>query len=172
MTEDFVIKSELSSDHWPFLKVKDERVLDIGCGRWTQDQHDEFSPIFFHNQGANFVLGVDICGGSIEYFKDKTKHIDNIDFKLMRITNHMQVIELVKDYNITTLKCDIEGGESGLLNLKPEDIELVKYMAIEYHSQKLRDYFLNIYESWGFKLSLKCNFGKALPELGVLYFTR
>ena len=160
--------SENSSDHWPFFDVENKNVLDIGCGIWYTEEMEETSPIYF-GRTANLVVGIDGNGGDIERYIDYVGENSKYVFKRMRITTAEQVKELIEEYSITALKCDIEGGEISLLDLTSEDLKNVTDIAIEFHNNELKDGFLEKIPEWGFDIKVFANFKRAPLHMGVIY---
>jgi len=117
--EKFLIVSENSSDHWPFFNIENKNVLDIGCGIWYTKDMEETSPIWFANK-ANMVIGIDGNKGDIQRYKDYVGDNSKYVFREMRITDAEQVRELINEYSITALKCDIEGAENLLFAINNE----------------------------------------------------
>ena len=139
-TINYIIKSEDSTDHWPYFDVDNHNVLDLGCGRWHTPDFEQLSPIYFSKK-ANLVIGVDCSQDEINFFNDKTKDNPKFTFISECINNSKQVIDMISKYNITALKCDIEGAEEALLDLTKEDLSVIKEFAIEFHSDFLKEEF-------------------------------
>jgi len=170
--EYFSITSENSSVHWPYFDTEDKVVLDLGCGRWDVQNHDELSPIFF-SKTAKHVIGVDSDPKEVEYFKETATPPEKFTFLHLSITSPSTVSELIKKYSVNAVKCDIEGYEYSLLGLTEEDFRNINEFALEYHTPELREAFLNKYPEWGFNL-----FGKGVftsvgnDNMGVLLFKK
>lgn len=170
--EYFTITSEDSSVHWPHFNTQDKVVLDLGCGRWFSENYDEFSPIYFAKT-AKHVIGVDSDPKEIEYFKETATPLEKFTFLHLSITSPITVSELIEEYSVNALKCDIEGYEHCLLGLTEENLRNVNEFALEYHTPELREAFLNKYTEWGFDL-----FGKGVftsvgnDDMGVLLFKK
>jgi hypothetical protein len=79
------------------------------------------------------------------------------------------VKEMMTKYNITALKCDIEGAEEHLLNLTKDDLKSIDELAIEYHSEKLKQDFTSKVVEWGFNINVKANFMNTPDYMGVLF---
>lgn len=149
VTEHF-IASEDSSIHWEPFDSKDHVVLDIGCGRWGVDKLEETSPIYFANQGAVRVIGVDMNYDDIQYYKTNTEGNDKYIFICDTVTNRTEVVELINEYNPTALKIDIEGWETALLECSAQELENIREIAIEYHSVELNRLSYKKIVEWGF----------------------
>ena len=169
--EKFLIVSENSSDHWPFFDIENKNVLDIGCGIWYTEDMEETSPIWFANR-ANMVVGIDGNGGDIQRYQDYVGDNPKYVFREMRITDAEQVRELINEYSITALKCDIEGGEIALLDLTAEDLVNVSSIAIEFHNDELKEGFLQKIPEWGFNIEVYANFAATPLYMGVIYGTK
>lgn len=169
--EEYLIKSENSSDHWPFFDVENENVLDIGCGIWYTKEMEETSPIYFAKK-ANLVVGVDGNSGDIIKYKNYVNGNSKYIFEDMRIDNVEQVRNLIGEHSITALKSDIEGGEITLLDLTTEDLADVSKIAIEFHTHELKDSFMKKIPEWGFQIKLVASFAATPSNLGVIYGTK
>jgi len=168
---DYIIESENSTDHWPFFKTSGHNVLDLGCGRWYTDKKEELSPFYF-GRDANLVVGVDYNAQDIEYYTQETEGDPKYVFKAMNLINAEQFKELINTYNITALKCDIEGDEVHMLKLTKQDLINISEIAIEYHSEDLRDKFIAKLEEWGFSINTFANFARTPISLGVLFCSK
>jgi hypothetical protein len=164
----YSIESEDSTKHWPYFSVDNKNVLDLGCGRWHTSDYNELSPIFFA-KSASLVVGVDCNPDDIIFYKEKTKGNSKFIFIHQCITNIEQVKELLVTNKITALKCDIEGAEKILLDLTKDDLELVDELAIEFHSEKLKQDFTTNVVEWGFNIKVKANFVNTPDYMGVLF---
>lgn len=165
---DYTINSENSSDHWIHFNIAGKNVLDLGCGRWNTTDFHESSPIFFAKK-ANLVVGVDCSQDEINFYEEKTKGDSKFVFKHQYINNSSQVKEMITKYNITALKCDIEGAEEYLLDLTKDDLKSIDELAIEHHNEKLKHEFTNKVVEWGFNIKIKSNFMNIPDYMGVLF---
>lgn len=165
---DYLIQSENSSDHWPFFEIDNENVLDLGCGIWYTEDMEETSPVYFSKK-ANLVVGCDSNNDDLVKYREYCKDIPNVTFKHVIIQNANQVRELLLEHSITALKCDIEGFEIALADLTSDDLSSVTKIAIEFHTDELKDLFLQKIPEWGFKIILKASFARTPPHLGVIY---
>ena len=164
------IHTEDSSIHWTHFNTTDQNVLDLGCGRWHNNNDEELSPIYF-GRTANKVIGVDAHGGDIEFYINYTNNDPKFTFIYKHITNVNEVREWLTEYNITALKSDIEGDEKILLELTDEDLINVRELAIEYHNDSLKQDFLIKAKEWNFNLKAEGKFVN-IDNMGVLFFTR
>lgn len=171
MIENYIINSENSTDHWGFFKSENEKVLDIGCGRWDVTDINEMSPFYF-GRNADTVIGVDAKLEDIEFFITQSLNNDKYKFYCKTINSPDQVIELLNNHQISAFKCDIEGAEYCLLGISSKDWLNVNYMAIEYHSADLKESFLKKIPEWGLKIRLMAKFNNVPDHMGVIYATR
>jgi SAM-dependent methyltransferase len=167
----YTITSENSTDHWPYFNVDNHNVLDLGCGRWYTKDTEELSPIFFGKK-ANTVIGVDSNPDDIIFYKNETLNNPKFTFIHEGINNVDQVKRLLKEYSITALKSDIEGGEFILLDLTEDDLKNVTQLAIEFHSEVLKEAFINKVVEWGFNIDVKANFAQTPDYMGVLFCSK
>lgn len=168
---DYTIESENSTHHWPYFITENHNVLDLGCGRWYTSIFDELSPIFFAKK-ANSVVGVDCSQDEINFFNEETKGSSKFCFIHQCISNSNQVKELIVKHNITALKCDIEGAEEHLLDLTKDDLDSIKELAIEFHSEFLKIEFKKKVIEWGFNIKVKANFKNTPDFIGVVFCSK
>lgn len=170
---EFIINSENSTEHWPYFNTENHNVLDLGCGKWFlyTDNIEEYSPIFF-GRNANKVIGVDANKDDIDFYIEKTVDNPKYVFICQYLTNVDEVRSLLKEYSITALKSDIEGAESMLLDLTKEDLENVKEMAIEFHTQELKDAFASKVIDWGFQIKANAKFAQSYDYTGVVFCSK
>jgi hypothetical protein len=168
---DYTIPSENSSDHWPYFDVDNKNVLDIGCGIWYTKDMEETSPIFFAKT-ANYVVAIDSNDGDIEKFKEYVKEDKKFTFKKVIVTDAQQIRDLITEYSINALKCDIEGHERVLLGLTNEDLESVTEMAIEFHTHDLKDSFMKKIPEWGYNIKCVANFAATPDNMGVIFASK
>lgn len=167
----YIINSENSVDHWPYFNVDNHNVLDLGCGRWHTPDFEQLSPIYFSKK-ANLVVGVDCSEDEISFFTDKTKENSKYVFIHQCIDNSEQVKDMISKHNITALKCDIEGAEEALLDLTKEDLSVIKELAIEFHTDFLREEFKKKVIEWGFNIKVVASFVNTLDNMGVLFCSK
>ena len=164
------IHTEDSSVHWTYFDTINQNVLDLGCGRWHSNNYEELSPIYF-GRTADKVIGVDANGGCIDFYIDYTNNDSKFTFIYKHITDVNEVREWLVKYNITALKCDIEGDEKLLLDLTTDDLINVKELAIEYHNDSLKQDFLIKAKEWGFNLKAEGKFVN-VDNMGVLFYSK
>jgi len=167
--ENYLITSEESYNHWKFFNCVGHNVLDLGCGRYGFVlPFEQYSPIYFGENGANKVIGVDGLDSEIEFYQNS---VSNEKYKFITfLVNSGDVIKkFINDYNITAIKCDIEGDERYFSNLSTEDMNSIKEMAVEYHSFSMKNMMINKLNEWGFTIKVDANFQDTVPEMGVLF---
>ena len=165
------IISERSQDHWPYFEVKDKNVLDLGCGRHQTYQKEDHSPCYFLDQGANKVIAIDASQAEVDYYLG-LYGTDNPTFYVERneIHNSQQVLDYIKKYDITAIKCDIEGYETCFYDITKEDLENITSIAIEYHCADRRENTLKKLQEWEFNLIAEGLFTYChAPNMGVLF---
>lgn len=124
------IHSESPVDHWRFLPIENEVILDLGCG--INSEHTP-TPVYWINNKARFVAGVDPSQQSYDWFKQ--------NFNLRNFVNHMDYVDRIEKFELylgyyrpTVLKMDIEGGELYLNGLNPKYLDGIRHIGIEYHN--------------------------------------
>lgn len=167
----YIIESENSTDHWPYFNVDNHNVLDLGCGRWYTKDTEELSPIFFGKK-ANKVIGVDSNLDDINFYMNETLNNPKFTFIHENINNANQVKTLLDKYSITALKSDIEGGEVILLDLTKDDLKNITQLAIEFHSESLKEAFTSKVVEWGFVINVKASFARTPDYMGVLFCSK
>lgn len=173
MNFDYVLQSEDASEHWKFFDVKDHVVLDLGCGRWYTEKFEEFGPIYFRNQGAKLVVGIDSSKDEIDYFQESVNGDPHYIFECMEIKTSHDILNLLQRYpTISALKCDIEGHERVLLELHSDDLQNITELAIEYHSKELNTAFVDKVKEWGFDIKLNASMTTNEDRIGVLFCSR
>jgi hypothetical protein len=177
---DFMITSEDSRDHWPYVNVEGKVLLDLGCGRAVahSDEYQQ-SPLFFgETLKASKVIGVD---GNPEFNYSEVERLKNFvetekinvdgkyTFIWKMILSPDDLRNLIKNYNITAIKCDIEGYETNFYTLTKEDLELVDVFALEYHQFDILETMTKKFEEWGFTIYAEGKFEYVhAPQAGVL----
>jgi hypothetical protein len=165
------IISERSQDHWPYFEVEGENVLDLGCGRHQTYQKQDHSPCYFLDQGANKVVAVDASPIEVDYYmglydaNDPTFYIERNE-----ITESKQILDYIQKYDITAIKCDIEGYETCFYDITKKDLDNVKSIAIEYHCNDRREAIVKKLEEWQFNITAEGVFTYChAPNMGVLF---
>lgn len=126
-----IIHTEEPTEHWGFLPLKDETVLDLGCGINNQEYMP--TPMHWITNGAKFVVGVDSSQQSYEWFKS--------NYSLKNFINIMDYVDRIEKFELylgyykpTIVKIDVEGSELFLNGLRPEFLSSVRHIGIEYHN--------------------------------------
>ena len=125
------IQTENPADHWKFLPIKGETILDLGCGI----NNNEFTPtpMYWIEKGAAKVIGVDPAQQSYDWFK-KNYSIKNF-INVMDYIDRIEKFELYLGYyKPTVVKIDVEGGELYLNGLDSKYLDTVKHIGVEYHN--------------------------------------
>lgn len=169
----FLIHSEKASEHWSPFDVKNKVVLDLGCGIWSGvNSFSEYSPIWFGANGATKVIALDSNENDIKYYKDNTKDDAKYEFIAKHISSTSEIESLILSNGINALKSDIEGDEKYILDIKPEVINKIEEIAIEYHTTELKYKFIAKFKDWGFDLKCMGKFTTAGENVGVLFGSR
>jgi SAM-dependent methyltransferase len=164
----YKVLSEDASDHWPYFDVNNKNVLDIGCGIWYTGDMEQTSPVFF-GKTAKKVIGIDANDSDIQKYKEYTNNDVKFIFEKILIQDVNQVRDILHKYEITALKCDIEGDERILLNLTSKDLENVTEIAIEFHTLELKDQFMKAIPEWGFEIKCIADFLGAPENMGIIF---
>lgn len=124
------IHTEAPSDHWRFLPIDGQTILDLGCG--INSEHTP-TPMYWIQNKAKFVAGVDPSAQSYEWFKT--------NFNLKNFVMHQDYVDRIEKFELylgyykpNVLKIDIEGGELYLNGLDPKYLSGVRHIGIEYHN--------------------------------------
>lgn len=169
-----IIFSENSSEHWPFLCVDGLNVLDLGMGRWGVNKVEETSPVFFKNNKAKKIIGIDCDKNEVDFFKEhfSNNYQDESEFRCMYIKSSNDLSLLLSENDINVIKCDIEGGEINLFKLKLQEYSTLQHVAIEYHSRVLLRQLLNVNNlQWKFNVINHSIFSQNL-NMGVITLSR
>ena len=151
------ITSEEPEIHWPFIKVKDKIVLDLGCGLFYSKQS---TPDWFVQEGAKQVIGVDLGNDNPSYFT----------YHQMNISSKDDILQLLDEYKPDVIKCDIEGAEVYFKDISTSDIDSVKQFAVEYHDNSLKLLMEQKITEWGFtSVNLYQLFDEDINRIGVIY---
>jgi hypothetical protein len=143
------IYTENPSEHWGFLPVENKVVLDLGCGI----NNEEFSPtpIYWKNNKAKLVVGVDASEPSYQWFK-KNYSIKGF-INIMDYVDRIEKFELYLGYyKPQIVKIDVEGAEIFLNALKPEFLEGVEHIGIEYHNLSCLISCENLFKENGYEI--------------------
>lgn len=126
-----LIESEAPSEHWRFLPIEDQVVVDLGCGI-NNTEHIP-TPIYWIQKKAKLVVGVDPSEQSYQWYKQNL-NIKNF-INVMDYVDRLEKFELYLGYyKPSVLKIDIEGSELYLNGLNPEYLSGIRHIGIEYHN--------------------------------------
>jgi|SRR6185312_10860847 len=166
-----LITSEDSSIHWKYMDVAGKTVLDLGCGLWDVKNIGEASPVYFKNKGAGKIIGVDQNGKDISVLKkyfDEQFPGDGSEFLVKSITTTSDLIELITQYQVGSIKCDIEGFEKTMFKIDKSQIKNLANISVEYHNRQLLFGLLQTLKKWGFTIINHSNFTYASQNMGVI----
>lgn len=167
-----IINSEKASVHYRFFNTNGYNVLDLGCGRYGFDlPFEEYSPIYFGRNGANKVVAVDYRPEEIDFYIQNES--DSKYIFLTNLINSPDVIRgYINDYQITAIKCDIEGDERYFSDISKDDMSNIVEMAIEYHSFEMKDMVVDKLNEWGFYIKNDLNFENTPISMGVIFASK
>ena len=148
------IESEHPEHHWCFLQVKDEIVLDLGCGFHLIEPGWENTPEYFVNKGAKKVIGVEPATHDVNVL---TASFPNHNFYVDSIDSSEKLEHYVNKNSVTSLKMDIEGYETVFVNSN-DAFSTLKYVAIESHSREILNNVINKLISLNFTIDTVCTF--------------
>ena len=167
------IQSENAEHHWPFLNTKGGILLDLGCGR--HDTHDIYqsSAIYLGEQGANKVIAIDGRESEIQYFNTINPNKEKYTFIHKFINSSEDIIDLIKRYNPTIIKCDIEEFETNFYNITKEDMINIVEFGLEYHTFEILSKMTEKIKEWGFEIHTEAKFSFVnAPQMGVLFCSK
>jgi len=159
------ITSETPEVHWQHLYLKGKRVLDLGCGFWTEPERKENygTPHHFIGQKPEFYMGVDQNAGDIKMFSAQYPEYKFINES---VSSPEQVMAWIAEHKITHLKADIECAEGHIFRI-PTAMTLQK-VAIETHNQELHEECQRWIERIGMKVT-RIDDVSFCPEILVIY---
>lgn len=167
------IQSENSEHHWPFLNTEGKILLDLGCGRHDTSDLSQSSAIYLGEKGAIKVIAIDGRESEINYFNENNLNPNKYTFLNMFINTPNDVRNLLKEYNPTVIKCDIEGYETNLYDLTKEELDNVVEFGLEYHSFDILEKITQKLIEWGFTIHTEAKFGFVdAPQMGVLFCSK
>jgi hypothetical protein len=125
------INSEDPAEHWRFLPIEGETILDLGCG--INNQEFLPTPMYWIQKGAKLVAGIDPNEQSYQWFK--TNYWLKNFIYVMDYIDRLEKFELYLGYyHPTVVKVDVEGGELFLNGLESKYLDGVRHIGIEYHN--------------------------------------
>jgi hypothetical protein len=129
MTEG-VIHSENPKEHWEHLNCSGKIILDLGCGFWTEEerQSGDGTTKYFIRQSPKQYIGLDHNGADIRRLSGE---FPQGIFYHKPIRAKEDILELIMAHNPQIIKCDIEGMETALFELKEK--YSIEQIAIESH---------------------------------------
>jgi hypothetical protein len=166
-----LVTSEDSSIHWKYLEVADKTVLDLGCGLWNVKDMEEASPVYFKNKGAKRIIGVDQNEKDISVLKkyfDEHFPADGSEFLVKSIETTNDMTGLIAQYQIESIKCDIEGFERVMFKMDKSQVKNLENIAVEYHNRQLLLGLAQTLKKWGFTVINHSLFTYASPDMGVI----
>ena len=167
------ILSENSEHHWTHLNVEGHTLLDLGCGRHDTLDLYQSSAIYLGEKGAIKVIAVDGRESEIQYFNDNNPNPEKYIFISMFINTPDDLRSLIKEYNPTVIKCDIEEYETNFYDLTKEEMKDVVEFGLEYHNLDIRLRIAEKINEWGFDIHTEAKFGFVeAPQMGVLFCTK
>lgn len=167
------ILSENSEHHWPYLNTEGKVLLDLGCGRHCTDDLYQSSAIYLGEKGATKVIAIDGNSTEIEYFNAVNPNPSKYTFLHRTILSSGDILSLIKEYNPTVVKCDIEGYETSFYDITKEEMENVEEFGLEYHELDILEKMTEKIQEWGFTIHTEAKFGFVVaPQMGVLFCTK
>jgi hypothetical protein len=144
------VESENPLHHWNWLNVKDQVVLDLGCGfHFIQDGWDT-TPEFFLKKGASKIIGLDPHLDDIEHFK---QILPESEFIKDCVLSAEHLNQYLLNPEVQAVKMDIEGAEYEAL---PEILSRgvrPTMISMEIHSNHISGKTLvDLLEASGYKL--------------------
>lgn len=160
-----VINSEAPQEHWAHLSGTGKRILDLGCGFWTQAERDEGNGTtrFFSSHNPASYVGVDHNSNDIQKLRAEFPSHKFID-KTIICADDIKAI--VQEERPSLVKCDIEGMERYLFQL--EERFSICEIGIETHSGELEAQCLD----WLNKVGLvpwRIDSASFCPEIKIIY---
>lgn len=161
------VSTEQPSEHWGFIECENQVALDLGCGRWETIEYRDPSwpttPEHLIQCGASHVYAFDIDPKEIEWYTANVTPKMNVTAIHKHITNVEDIRHMLREYQPTVVKCDIEGAESVFLELTDEEFTQIKMYALETHSDHLYELFVNQFNRLGYTIIATINLVHAPP---------
>ena len=165
------ITSENPKHHWNYLAVKNEIVLDLGCGKHLNELGWLSTPEFFLSKGAKYVIGIDPHQKDIDWYG---QHLDTTKSEFIKdcILNAPQLEHYFDLFKPTSVKMDIEGYEQHFIG-STHTFTSLKHIAIETHSRELFHDTLFKLLFLNFNITHICTFYPRVYDIcNVIYATR
>lgn len=125
-----LITNEDPSIHWSFLPIEGETILDMGCG--INNQEFIPTPMYWIQNKAKMVYGIDPSQPSYEWFKQNF-NVQNF-IQICDWVDRVEKFEMYFNLKPTIVKMDVEGSEIFMNAVKPECLDSVRHIGIEYHN--------------------------------------
>lgn len=137
-----VSTTEHPAQHWPYINVAGQRVLNLGCGNFgiLQQQRDTDDVGFFLQQQPAHMVGVDMNADDIATLRRLYANAI-AEGRLTLLTQKCDTVQtlqhLIDTYQITVIKSDIEGFEYLFEWLPPAYVQQIQQWYIEAHGNNL-----------------------------------
>jgi hypothetical protein len=161
-----IIHTESPTEHWGFLPVEGQTILDLGCGINNQ----EFTPTPMHwvMNKAKLVIGVDPSKESYDWFKQ--------NYNVRNFINIMDYVDRIEKFQLyfgyykpDVAKIDVEGAEIFLNALDEKYLSNTRHIGIEYHNLSCLISCENLLKNAGYELDYYKFPHLDLDYQGVLY---
>jgi len=167
------ILSENSEHHWPYLNSEGTILLDLGCGRHDTSDLYQSSAVYLGEKGAIKVIAIDGRNSEIDYFNENNLNKEKYTFINQFICSSEDIRKLLKEYNPTAIKCDIEGYETNFYDITKEEMKDVFEFGLEYHNLDILNKMTEKIKEWEFDIHTEAKFGFIeAPQMGVLFCTK
>jgi hypothetical protein len=141
------VNTEDPKEHWEFIECQDQVAVDLGCGRWEHVEYRDPSwpttPEWLLIKGASEVHAYDIMPSEVEWYNTVLAPTKNITAYTKNINCIESIREILTAHKPTVVKSDIEHAERFFLDLTDEEFSSIKFFAIETHSDKLYNSFVD-----------------------------
>lgn len=137
-----VSSTEHPAEHWPYINVTGQRVLNLGCGNFGLLNHsqdvDEVG--FFLQQQPEHMVGVDMNADDIAALTQRYApaiHAGQLTLLTQKCETVQSLQHLIDTYQINTIKSDIEGFEFLFEWLPTSYVQKIHRWYIEAHGNNL-----------------------------------
>lgn len=165
------VNSENPLEHWNEIQdLQDKVVLDLGCG-WLF-QEFQSTTAYFLSRGAKLVIGVDATCGEIEVLKET---YPDHQFFCKVIKEVGDILYYLEEFKPEVIKMDIEGYESLMDQITPEQFASVGEIAVEYHNPACKEIVMRKLSDFGFEIFAINSFGwfcTDIDQMGILHAKR